>query len=90
MSILSRIEANGGSVTRDRWMPRLRPGDMSPAAIEWVKAHKDDLMREIWPLYDDWLERAAIREFDGGQSREEADAAAYDEIVERETAPCCN
>lgn len=53
MSILSRIEAHGGSVARDRWMLRLQPGAMPPAAIAWVKARKDELMREIWPLYDD-------------------------------------
>ncbi|MDG4650097.1 hypothetical protein P6F26_16740 [Roseibacterium sp. SDUM158017] len=45
----------------------------------WKRA----LMREVWPEVDDFEERAAIREFDGGQSRQEAEAAAYEEVMAR-------
>ena len=31
-------------------------------------------------LVEDWLERAAIREFDGGQSRADAERDALDEL----------
>lgn len=38
-----------------------------------------------WPadLLYEFHERAAIREFDGGQTREEAEAAAMQEVWER-------
>lgn len=81
MSILDRIRANGGEVIRDRYRISIRRGRLSDKALAWVSAHKDELIREIWPEYDDWLERAAIREFDGGQSRDTANDAAYDEVI---------
>lgn len=81
MSILSRIRAHGGDVIRDKWQITLRPGRMPPPAIAWVKERKADLMREIWPEFDDFEERAAIREFDGGMSRAEAEEAAYREVM---------
>ena len=81
MSILDRIRANGGDVTRDKWRMNIRPGRMTPAALSWLKSHRDDLMREIWPEFDDFEERAAIREFDGGQTRVEAEQTAYEEIA---------
>lgn len=80
MSILSRIRANGGEVIRDRWQIRLRRGRLTDDAVKWVAERKRDLMREVWPLFDDWEERAAIREFDGGQAREDAEASAYREV----------
>lgn len=83
MSILDRIRANGGEVIRDGFTFRLRAGRLSSDAIAWVKEHKAEVMQEIWPEYDDFEERAAIREFDGGQSREDAEAAAYDEVMRR-------
>jgi len=39
------------------------------------------LMREVWPEFDDWNERAAIMEYDGGMDRAEAEAAAYDDVM---------
>lgn len=81
MSILDRIRAHGGEVIRDRWNIRLRAGRLDPKAVAWIGQHKPELMREIWPEFDDWEERAAIREFDGGLSRAEAEAAAYDDVM---------
>ncbi len=44
---------------------------------------------EGWPvaLQDEWSERAALREFDGGQPRGEAERAAFVEVRERALAP---
>lgn len=81
MPILDRIRAQGGEVVRDRWTIKLRKGRLSDEALAWIGEHRADLMREIWPEYDDFEERAAIREFDGGQSRECAESAAYDEVM---------
>lgn len=80
MSILARIQAQGGEVTRDRWRLSLRKGRLSADAIAWLSKHKDQLMRELWPAYDDWAERAAIMEYDGLLSRDEAERRAYDEV----------
>jgi len=80
VSILSRIRANGGEVIRDRWQIRLRRGRLTDDAVKWVAERKRDLMREVWPLFDDWEERAAIREFDGEQAQEDAEASAYLEV----------
>lgn len=83
MSILDRIRAHGGEVIRNKWDLILRRGHMTDAAVDWVKANKPALMREVWPEYDDWEERAAIREYDGGQPRSEAEADAYTEVMAR-------
>lgn len=80
MSILARIKAHGGKIVRDRWTFRLSPGRLKPDAIAWVKAHKREVMGEVWPAFDAWEERAAIMEFDGGLSRPEAESAAYAEV----------
>lgn len=81
MSILDRIRASGGEAIRHQWRMTLRPGRLNHAAIAWLGQHRAALMREIWPEYDDWDERAAIREFDGGMSRADAEAAAYAEVM---------
>lgn len=81
MSILDRIRANGGEAIRSQWGVKLRPGRLTPDAIAWVCDHKRELMREIWPEFDAFEERAAIREFDAGLSRAEAEAAAYAEVM---------
>lgn len=75
--ILDRIRANGGEVIRDRWMISLRAGRLNPAALDWLRVRKSELMQEIWPGFDDWIERAAIMEFDAGMLRADAEAAAY-------------
>lgn len=80
MSILDRIRAHGGDVTRDRWTITVRRGRLSADAVAWVSAHKDDLMREVWPEFDAFEERAAIMEYDGGLSRSDAENAAYREV----------
>lgn len=79
--ILDRIRAHGGDVTRDRWNIRLRAGRLTPAALAWLQDRKTELLMEVWPDYDRWAERAAIREFDGGQSRADAEQSAYDEVM---------
>lgn len=81
MSILARIRAHGGEVIRDGWSIRLRPGRLTPSALAWVRAHKLDVLREVWPEADAFEERAAIREYCGGQDRDEAEAAAYAEVT---------
>lgn len=81
MSALARIRAHGGDVIRDGWNITLRRGRLTDDAVAWVSKNKPAVMREVWPEYDDWLERAAIREFDGGQMRPEAEEAAYREVM---------
>nr|WP_249139117.1 hypothetical protein [Actibacterium sp. MT2.3-13A] len=78
---MDRVRANGGEVIRNEWRITLRRGRLSDAALAWVKEHRADLMREVWPAYDDFEERAAIRQFDGGQSREDAERDAYEEVM---------
>ena len=80
-SILNRIREHGGDVIRDGWNIRLRAGRLKPEALEWLRGQKEELTQEVWPEYCAWTERAAIREFCGGQSREEAEKAAYDEVM---------
>lgn len=81
MSILARIRAHGGEVIRTEWRITLRKGRLSAAALEWIAGRRDGLMREVWPEFDDWNERAAIREYCGGMSRAEAEAAAYGDVT---------
>lgn len=81
MAILDRIRAHGGEVIRGKWNITLRKGRMTPEALAWVKDHRANLMREVWPEFDDFEERAAIREFDGGMNRADAEAAAYAEVM---------
>lgn len=80
--VLDRIRAHGGDVVLDKWLISLRRGRMSDAAVKWVQDHKPDLMREVWPQFDEFEERAAIREFDGGMPRADAEAAAYAEVMQ--------
>lgn len=79
---MDRIRANGGEVIREGWQIAVRPGRMTPAALAWVRDHKDEVLREVWPEFDDWQERAAIMEFDGGMTRGEAEAAAYERVMQ--------
>ena len=78
---MARIHAHGGDVIRDEWRIRLQRGRLDDAAVAWISARKAGLMREVWDQFDDWEERAAIREFDGGMTRAEAEAAAYDDVM---------
>lgn len=81
MSILDRIRAHGGEVIREEWRFILRPGRMTPAALDWVRDHWRDVCREVWTEFDHWEERAAIREFDGNQPRPDAEREAYAEVM---------
>lgn len=78
MTPLAFIRSHGGDVVRKGYQFRLRPGRMDAAAIARVKAHMEAVKAEVWPAYADWQERAAIMEFDGGLSREEAERAAFE------------
>lgn len=82
MSILARIQAQGGDIIRDEWRFRLKPGRLSPEAVAWLRSGLRWFTAccEVWPLYPEWLERSAIREFDGGMTRADADRAAYAEV----------
>lgn len=84
MSILARIRAKGGDVIRDEWRVRIRRGRLDDAALDWLRKPnvKDQLMSEVWPEYEFWAERAAIREFCGGQDRASAEAEAYREVMQ--------
>lgn len=82
MSILARIRANGGEVIRDEWRITIKPGRLKPDALAWVQANKADLMREVWPEWDAFEERAAIMEFDGGMTRPEAESEAYRRVMQ--------
>lgn len=81
--ILDRIRANSGEVIREGWRIKLRRGRLTDDALAWVARNRDALHREVWPLVDDWQERSSIREFDGGQDRTTAEAAAYEEVTAR-------
>jgi len=82
--VLDRIRAAGAEVRRDGWRLRIvRRGRLGEAGLRWLAENRARVMRELWPLYDEWEERAAIREFDGGQPREEANDAALKEVMAR-------
>lgn len=81
MSIVARINAHGGEVVRDEWRITLRPGRLKPEAIAWLRDHWRDLCLEVWPAFDAFDERCAIREFEGGQNRADAERAAYAEVA---------
>lgn len=82
MSILARIRANGGDIIRNEWRFSLKRGRLTQEAIDWLRARWREACGEAWPPLDAWEERAAIREFDGGQQREEAERAAYAEVAQ--------
>ena len=77
MTPLAFIRSHGGNVIREGYAFRLRPGRMSADAIARVKPHMEAIKAVVWPAYPEWEERAAIMEFDGGLTREEAEHAAY-------------
>jgi hypothetical protein len=80
LSILARIRAHGGDVIRKEWRFTLRPGRLKAPAVAWVRQHWPEVCAEVWPAFPAWEERAAIREFEGGQNRVDAEAAAYREV----------
>lgn len=82
--VLDRIKAAGAEVRRDGWRLRIvRRGRLGDVGVRWIADNRARVMRELWPLYDEWEERAAIREFDGGQGREAANDAAVKEVEAR-------
>lgn len=81
MSIVARIRAKGGSVRRDGYKFVLKRGRLDQIAMDWIAAHRADLMREIWAEFDDFEERAAIIEYDGCLPRDEAERLAYEGVM---------
>lgn len=81
--ILDRIRAHGGEVIRHGWTLRLRRGRLSDDAVAWLGQPKNKmaLLHEVWHGADAFEERAAIREYDGGQDRETAEREAYREVA---------
>lgn len=49
---------------------------MTPERVAVLREHKLEVIQFIVPSLDDFEERAAIVEFDGGMSREKAEAFA--------------
>ena len=60
---------------------------MKTNALERLRVLRGERYRTPGDLPADWWleweERAAIREYDGGQAREHAEAEAFDEILAR-------
>jgi hypothetical protein len=81
MSIVARIRAQGGEVVRDGWRFSLRRGRLTDAHVAWLRARWPAVCAEVWPEFDAFEERAAIRQFCGGQTREQAEGAAYLEVT---------
>ena len=81
--ILDRIRQNGGEVIRDKWRLTIRRGRLTDAALAWLREprRKAALMAEVWADAEFFEERAAIREYDGGQDRETAEREAYREVT---------
>lgn len=80
MSILARIRAHGGDVIRDGWRFSLKRGRLSAAALSWLRSHWAEACHEAWPALGAFEERAAIREYDGGQDRATAEREAFAEV----------
>lgn len=81
--VLDRIRVHGGEAIRDGFALRVRRGKLNDDAMAWLRENRDRVMREVWPEFDDWSERAAIREYEGGQDRADAEADAYAEVMAR-------
>lgn len=83
MSILARIRAHGGEVIRSDWRLKIRRGRLTDEALEWLRKPRvrAAVLQEVWPEAGDFEERAAIREYDGGMSRAEAEEAAFLEVM---------
>jgi len=81
MAIIDRIRAHGGEVIRSEWRFTLRRGRLTDTAIEWLRGNMAELYADQWPEYDAWSERAAIKEFDGGMTRYEAERQAFEEVM---------
>ena len=64
MSILARIRTHGGDIIRTEWRFSLKRGRLTQEAIAWLRAHWLEACCEAWPMFDAWVERAAIREYD--------------------------
>lgn len=79
--ILDRIRSKGGQVTRKEWNIVIRRGRLDDGAMAWIKSNRQALMLEVWPEYDAFEERAAIREYCGGQDRQSAERDAYREVM---------
>lgn len=53
---------------------------MSRASADAVRELARDLGIDAEALVEEWAERAAIREFEGGLARDDAERAAFDDV----------
>ena len=97
--VLADLTRRGIQVVADGDRLRYRPQSaMTPELAARVRRHKPELLALLgdagfaptiapedlppdWRI--EWEERAAIREYDGGQAREHAEAEAFSEILTR-------
>ena len=102
IQLLEDLRCSGATVevAGDRLRIDAPVGLVTAKLVEQMRAHKTELIEllcaspcagvRIEDLSPDWRveweERAAIREYDGGQVREHAEAEALREIVARMTA----
>jgi hypothetical protein len=87
LSATGTIKATGDQAAVNRWLPMIR--EHKPAIIEALKVGAGDTATEPFDP-EAWEERAAICEFDGGLSREESEAIAWQEDDRRRCRHCLN
>lgn len=92
--ILEACRRRGVELRADGGLLRFRPaGRVDPELRNALAAHKPALIRrlssrylvpaELAPAWREWFEeRAAIREYDGGQALEHAEAESLREVLE--------
>jgi TubC N-terminal docking domain len=56
---------------------RARKGVLTPALLDVIRQHK----QALYPLVEDWSERAAIAEYCGGLPREAAERLAWECVL---------
>ena len=61
----------------------MRASRSTPTTEDAIRALARRARRDEADLVEEWSERAAIREFDGGQYRAAAEAAALDDLRAR-------
>ncbi len=83
LSPSGRISAKGVQSAIDRWLPAIRQN--KAAIIGLLRPGDDGWSAEDWRAFFD--ERAGIAEFDGGLSRAEAEASAFDSLRRRVAEP---
>ena len=91
-SVIQRVRSAGGEITLAADSIKLKvPASLRDEVVAEVKAHKDAIKRALKGETDDpwdaddyrcfYDERAGIAEFDGGLTRGQAEAAAFEAVV---------